>query len=227
MILPDRVLFVGAHCDDIELFAGGLLARACHERRRVGVLVFSDHRGVIPDSAARQARQEFCDNLAWLRTESGNEIEDHSSRMLPACRGAFEEERGFLYEAMESLRSQYDLVVTHSRVDTNQDHQQVAAEARRVFKAHASLLGGEFPNNDPGEFRPQFYVALSPREVAAKVRMVASYRSQDFGGRPYLDAGVVEALLRVRGGQIRELAAEAFSIEGRGICRMETEEIDG
>jgi hypothetical protein len=120
---------------------------------------------------------------------------------------------------MEALRDDYDLVVTHTPTDTNQDHQQVAKEARRVFKAHATLLGGEFPNNDLGGFRPQVYVALSEREVAAKARMVESYRSQDFGGRPYIDREVVRALARLRGSQIREPAAEAFSVIGRVVLR--------
>jgi LmbE family N-acetylglucosaminyl deacetylase len=205
--LPERILFVGAHCDDVELFGGGLLARACFSRRHVGVLVFSDHRGVLND------------NLSWLSAESGGEVRNHSGPMLPACSGAFQSERGALYAAMESLRDHYDLVVTHASTDTNQDHRQVAEEAARVFKAHATLLGGEFPNNDLGAFKPQVYFALSPRELDAKVRMVTQYRSQDVGGRPYLDAEVVRAQARMRGSQIREPAAEAFTIVGRIVIR--------
>jgi LmbE family N-acetylglucosaminyl deacetylase len=217
--LPERILFVGAHCDDIELCAGGLLARACFAGRRVGVLVFSDHRGVLDEATARQARREFDDNIAWLGVESANDVRDHSSEMLPACRGAFEAERARLYAALEALRDEYDLVVTHAATDTNQDHRQVAMEAARVFKAHATLLAGEFPNNDVGGFTPQVYVALSPRELEAKARMVERYRSQDFGGRPYVDADLVRALARLRGSQIREPAAEAFAVAARLVVR--------
>lgn len=219
MKLPERILFVGAHCDDIELVAGGLLARTCYERRTVGVLVFSDHRGVLDEAAAARAHEEFQENMAWLRGTSGTDIHDHSDRMLPACRGAFQSERGLLYAAMEALRTDYDLVVTHAPTDTNQDHQQVAEEAARVFKAHATLLGGEFPNNDLGGFLPQVYVSLAARDVDAKARMIAHYRSQDFGGRPYVDGDVARALARVRGLQIREPAAEAFTVIGRVVVR--------
>lgn len=219
MNLPERVVFVGAHCDDIELFAGGLLARACFTGRRVGVLVFSDHRGGVDEAAAARAHDEFRENVAWLSDESGTVVQDHSDRMLPACRGAFQTERGTLYAAMEALRDDYDLVVTHALTDTNQDHRQVAEEATRVFKAHTSLLGGEFPNNDLGDFIPQVYVALSPREIDAKARMVTHYRSQDFGGRPYLDSELVHALARLRGSQIREPAAEAYTVLGRVVVR--------
>lgn len=220
MTLPERILFVGAHCDDIELFAGGLLARACFSSRRVGVLVFSDHRGVLDLETAARARAEFTENIAWLRGESSTDVRDHSDQMLPACRGAFQSERGAIYAAMEALRNDYDLVVTHAPTDTNQDHRQVAEEAARVFKAHASLLGGEFPNNDLGGFTPHVYVALSARELDAKVGMVGRYRSQDFDGRPYLDAGMVQALARLRGSQIREVAAEAFAVVGRVVVRV-------
>lgn len=219
MTLPARLLFVGAHCDDVELLAGGLLAEACFAGRQVGVLVFSDHRGVIDDTAAAQARAEWAENLAWLQAESGTALRDHSAAMLPACQGAFERERGALYAALEALRDDYDWVVTHPPDDTNQDHRQVAAEAARVFKAHATLLGGEFPNNDLGAFTPQVYVALSARAVAAKVQLVERYRSQRFGGRPYLDGDVVRALARLRGAQVRAAAAEAFQVTGRVIVR--------
>jgi LmbE family N-acetylglucosaminyl deacetylase len=158
--------------------------------------------------------------LSWLRAESGTEVRDHSGPMLPACRGAFQSERGILYAAMEELRDDYDLVVTHAPTDTNQDHRQVAEEATRVFKAHTTLWGGEFPNNDVGQFSPQVYVALSPGDLDAKERMVKNYHSQDFGGRPYTDGQVVRALARLRGSQIREAAAEAFAVIGRVTIRL-------
>lgn len=216
MKLPPRVLFVGAHCDDVELFAGGMLAQACREGvDDVGVLVFSDHRGVLDQERADAAQEEFRDNMAWLEAETGVRVRSHCTRWLPACHGAFEAERGWIYAVLESLRESYDLVVTHCPSDTNQDHRQVALEAQRVFKAHGTLLGGEFPNNDIGGFAATVYVPLSPWALEAKVRMVTRYRSQDFGGRPYLDETVVRALARVRGAQVREPAAEAFAVTGR------------
>lgn len=219
MKLPPRVLFVGAHCDDIELMAGGLLARACFEQLTVGALVFSDHRGVVAQPVADEARREFLANLAELEARTGTRVTDHTGVLLPACRGAFEAERGALYAALEALRDRYDLVVTHHADDTNQDHRQVALEAMRVFKAHATLLGGEFPNNDLGDFCAQVYATLSPAALDAKVAMVTRYRSQRFNGRPYLDAAVIESLARVRGAQVREPAAEAFSVTGRVVLR--------
>lgn len=219
MILPSRILFIGAHCDDVELFAGGLLARACASGRKVGILVFSDHRGIVSDELAARARSEMRANLDWVERELGTRVEDHCGEMMAACRGVFQSERATLYAAMEAVRDDYDLVVTHALTDTNQDHRQVAEEAARVFKAHASLLSGEFPNNDLGEFQPQVYVGLSPRELEAKVSLVGRYRSQDFGGRPYFDESMIRALARVRGAQIREPAAEAFAVLGRVVLR--------
>ncbi|MDI3289049.1 PIG-L family deacetylase [Polyangium sp. 15x6] len=219
MKLPASALFVGAHCDDIELLAGGLLARACRTGVRVGVLVFSDHRGVVSVEAAAQARAEMQANLRWLAARTGAEITDHTDVLLPACEGAFEAERGRIYAALEVLRDRYEVVVTHPIHDTNQDHQQVAREAARVFKAHATLLAGEFPNNDLGDGRLEVYVPLDERDVEAKVHMVTAYTSQRFGGRPYLDEGVVRALATLRGSQVRERAAEAFFVLGRLIAR--------
>lgn len=220
MRLPERILFIGAHCDDIELFAGGLLTRACAEKRQVGVLVFSDHRGVLSEALATQAHAEFKSNVALLTRETGAAITDHTGSLLPACQGDFQRERGALYAAMETIRDSYDLVVTHSAHDTNQDHQQVAEEAKRVFKAHATLLGGEFPNNDLGEFTPQVYFALTAAEIDSKARLTANYKSQNFGARPYLDESVVRSLARVRGSQIRADAAEAFEVLGRVVFRL-------
>ena len=216
MRLPRRALFVGAHCDDVELMAGGLLHRLCATPdAEVGVLVFSDHRGVLDDARAAQARDEFRDNLAWLRETTGRAVRDHSGPMLPACRGAFEARRGEVYAALEALRGGYDLVVTHAEADTNQDHRQVAAECLRVFKSHATLLGGEFPNNDVGGFGARVLVALTEADVAAKARMVSRYRSQDLNGRPYLDPAVWRALAVVRGAQVRCPYAEGFDLLGR------------
>lgn len=216
MRLPESVLFVGAHCDDIELFAGGLLAELCFRRtHRVGVLVFSDHRGVADDDTAMRARREMLDNLSGLAADSGTAITDHSDVMLPACRGEFESGRGLIYAALERLRGQYELVVTHPTSDTNQDHRQVAVEATRVFKAHATVLGGEFPSNDIGDFRAAVYVPISQRAVEAKVRMIDAYRSQQQGGRPYFDAAVTQGLAAVRGSQVRAPLAEAFCVNSR------------
>ncbi|MBX3731156.1 MAG: PIG-L family deacetylase [Verrucomicrobiae bacterium] len=219
MKLPSSLLFVGAHCDDIELIAGGLLNLACRTKLRVGLLVFSDHRGVLSKARANQARREMLTNINWLRETTSAQIVDHTTLLMPACQGIFEQKRSTIYSTLEALRDHYDLIITHPITDTNQDHVQVAAEAARVFKAHKSLLAGEFPNNDLGKSPPDVYVPLAEQDVLAKIRLVTSYRSQVLDGRPYLDGNVVRALACVRGSQIRHAHAEAFSVLGRILVR--------
>lgn len=220
------ILFAGAHCDDVELFAGGLLARACRASAKsgeeVGLLVLSDHRGVLSDADAARARAELAANVDELRA-FGARIAVHGALAddvwLPACRGDFDARRGRIYELFESLRDRYGTVVTHAIGDTNQDHARVAEEARRALKGHATVLGGEHPNNDVGEFRASVYVALEEDDVRAKQRWVARYRSQQRDGRPYLDPDVIAALARVRGSQIRAPWAEAYEVLARIVVR--------
>jgi LmbE family N-acetylglucosaminyl deacetylase len=219
MKLPSSALFVGAHCDDIELLAGGLLSKLSRTNARIGVIVFSDHRGIVDDETASRARHEFRANIEWLGQMSNNSIFDHTDLLLPACNGAFEAERGRIYSALERLRDEYALVVTHPLHDTNQDHQQVAKEAARVFKAHSTVLAGEFPNNDLGDGRLEVYVPLEPLDIDIKVQLVSRYLSQRFGGRPYLDEKVIRALATLRGSQVREAHAEAFYVLSRVIVR--------
>ena len=219
MKLPSSALFVGAHCDDIELLAGGLLSRLSRTGARIGVIVFSDHRGIVDDETAARARHEFRSNIEWLGRRSNNPIFDHTDFLLSACSGAFEAERGRIYSVLERLRNEYALVVTHPLHDTNQDHQQVAKEVTRVFKAHSTVLAGEFPNNDLGEGHLEVYVPMEPLDIDIKVQLISRYISQQFGGRPYLDEKVVRALATLRGSQIREACAEAFFVLGRVIVR--------
>ena len=105
--------------------------------------VFSDHRGVVDETTAQQARREFADNIAWLRAESGNDVRDHSGEMLPACRGAFEAERARSTRRWRRCATSTTWSVTHAATDTNQDHRQVAEEASaRASRRTPTLLGG-------------------------------------------------------------------------------------
>ena len=216
---PQRVLFIGAHCDDVELFAGGALHALARSGHDVGVMVFSDHRGVLSEAQAKQAQRELEANLSWLEGVSGRPLRRHlpasAEAWMPACRGEFERERGRLYASMERVRADYDLVVTHALSDTNQDHHQVALEARRVFKGRCTLLGGEFPANDLGEFQAQVYLPLTEGDVAAKVTMIDRYASQRVGERPYLSGHSVRGLAATRGAQVHATWAEAFTVLGR------------
>lgn len=220
MIELQRVLFVGAHCDDVELFAGGLLARCClRGAEAVGVLAFSDHRGVVPREVAERARAEMRGNVTLLESRTGRSVVDHSEEMMSACSGELQTRRGEIYARLEALRARYDLVVTHDLGDTNQDHQQIAEEVRRVWKAHGTVLAGEFPSNDLGERALSVFVALTEEELDLKVAMVQAYESQCFGGRPYFDERALRGLAHVRGSQIREPAAEAFRVGARVVVR--------
>jgi LmbE family N-acetylglucosaminyl deacetylase len=115
--LPDRplrILAVGAHPDDIEIGAGGLLARLAKHGAEVTMLIASipsqrDERVREAEAAARV----LGGRLVLLRSEEQARVEDMPMHRLVAG----------LDKVVAEVRPQ--LVVTHSAVDMHWDHRLV------------------------------------------------------------------------------------------------------
>ena len=211
MGLLDRVLFVGAHTDDIELFAGGLTARLAREGTKQFWLTFSSHRGVTDhELAAREHRRN--------RHELGDALVQQTLLDLGAVDGSFQAKRQLLYdEILRKVRAiDATLVVTHPE-DTNQDHLQVLLECRRALKGVVSLVSGEYPFNQLGAVLSNLFIEVDRADVAKKVTLIQQYQSQYAPHRHYFHAGVWEGLARVHGAQIGVPYAEAFHVERLGL----------
>jgi len=199
------LLFAGAHTDDIELLSGGTLSRFSDGAH---CIVFSCHRTVSDSHAAHLECKESFEGIFGLDS-SQFDIFD-----LGACNGDFLAERSFVYEELRKIRDSSrcpDVVVTHSSHDTNQDHQQVAAEVNRVFKSHASILQGEFLNNDLGDQNKNYYVELSEDDIENKVKGILHYHSQQINSRTYFNEEFIRGHASVLGMQINTKFAEVFS----------------
>ncbi len=207
--LLNRVLFVGSHVDDIELFAGGTLRRVVREGTAM-TLTFSAHGSVLSPDRVAMAAHEHAQNMASLQLPAGR-VRLHA---VNACDGSFQVQRDFIYQ--EILRAVHDFaptaVITHQPHDTNQDHRQLVDEVVRSCKGIVSILGGEYPFNAVEGTIPNVFVRLEYDDIATKTRLVSSYKSQQLPGRHYFASAVWESLARVRGAQIGSEFAEGFHL---------------
>ena len=199
MNLFDRPVFIGAHADDVELFAGGTLSRFS---TRAMVMTFSFHKGVTNSA---QAQRE------WGRSLKGIE-KWHPKVPFSACDGSFLRRRAEIYEAIVEMLNAVrpSVVITHQSGDTNQDHRQVTEEVLRVCKKRCSILGGEFLDNVIGSIRRDVFVVLSEDDVKKKIEMLSCYRSQNVNGRTYLDKGQIVANAMSTGAMCGRRYAESF-----------------
>jgi LmbE family N-acetylglucosaminyl deacetylase len=108
---PGRVLAFGAHPDDLEVGAGGLLARLVNDGAELTMAIMS-----IPN----RFEERFTEARAGARVLGGNLallVEDRECRVEEV---PMHELVGRLDGLVESTRP--DLVVTHSRHDLHWDH---------------------------------------------------------------------------------------------------------
>ncbi|MFE6774549.1 PIG-L deacetylase family protein [Streptomyces sp. NPDC057702] len=197
----ERLVAVGAHCDDIAIGAGGTLLTACAARPglRVDALVLSGGGGER-EREERAALAAFCPGadlrLTVLKLPDGR---------LPArweeAKSAIEELRG---------RTEPDLVLAPRSEDAHQDHRGLAKLVSTAFRDHL-VLGYEIVKWDGDLGRPVAYQPLSPHVAEEKVRLLAEhYPSQRH--RPWYDREAFLGLARIRGIECHARYAEAFAV---------------
>lgn len=197
----DRVVAMGAHCDDIAIGAGGTLLTLCLARpgTRVDALVLSGG-GSGREQEERAALAAFCPGadlrLTVLKLPDGR---------LPAhwdeAKAAVEELRG---------RTEPDLVLAPRTEDAHQDHRGLAELASTAFRDHL-VLGYEIVKWDGDLGRPTAYQPLPPETADRKVRLLEEhYPSQRH--RPWYDREAFLGLARIRGIECHARYAEAFTV---------------
>ena len=199
---PGTILCLGAHPDDIEIGAAGLvrkLAETYPESRFHFAIFTSD------DFRRKEAEESGSELLGDRVTVTLGSFTD---RYLPYREpGAAKD---FLIASTKDL--EVDLVLSPHRADAHQDHSFVAALATQVFRDHL-ILSYELLKYDGDIGRPQLYVPLTEQEVAAKLdhlnrHFPSQHRHQWYTG------SVFRSLMAVRGVEAGGGAthAEAFFV---------------
>ncbi|MEU6990150.1 PIG-L deacetylase family protein [Streptomyces sp. NPDC046465] len=197
----DRVVAVGAHCDDIAIGAGGTLLTLCHARPgiRVDALVLSGG-GSEREQEERAALAAFCPG-AELRVTVLKLPDGRMPTHWDEAKAAVEELRG---------ESEPDLILAPRTDDAHQDHRGLAQLIPTAFRDHL-VLGYEIVKWDGDLGRPSAYQPLSPETAEEKVRLLQEhYPSQRH--RPWYDREAFLGLARIRGIECHARYAEAFAV---------------
>jgi LmbE family N-acetylglucosaminyl deacetylase len=196
----EKLLFIGAHPDDIEIGAGALLAHVAGQAE-VRCLTLSDNQ---------------------KNPQLGNVVEEHfqSMKVLGVSRQSvlvrnfetrnFARDRQQILEFLYELNTSYRpaIVFTHSQADMHQDHGVVTMETLRAFRG-TTVLGFDVLRSSHGFF-PHFLVQVSEQDVARKIEALSMYKT--YADKYYFSPEVTRSAL-IRHGALAEVPfAEGFDI---------------
>jgi LmbE family N-acetylglucosaminyl deacetylase len=195
-----KVLFLGAHPDDIELGCGALLAHIAGKAELLCVTL-SDNQN---NPKLKSLVDEHYASMAILGVPRERVlVKSFETRNFPRDRQEILE---YLYELSREHRP--DLVFVHSSADIHQDHRVVTEEALRAFRG-VSVLGFDVFRSSYGFF-PHFLVEVEEQDVERKLNALAAYET--YADKYYFDPEVMRATL-VRNGALAERPyAEGFDI---------------
>ncbi|MCP3919090.1 MAG: PIG-L family deacetylase [bacterium] len=185
---PLRILCLGAHCDDIEIGAGGTVRRLIADREAVDV-----HWTVFASNPEREgeARASAECFLAGARSAA---IDVRGFR-----ESYFPDQWSAIKDAFEDVRATFDpdVVLTHHKSDAHQDHRVVSELTWNTFRNHL-VLEYEIPKYDADLGRPGLFVPLSVEAVERKVADILEHFPSQ-ASRNWFDAETLRGLMRVRG----------------------------
>jgi LmbE family N-acetylglucosaminyl deacetylase len=195
-----RILFLGAHPDDIELGCGALLHQIV-QKTDVLCVTLSDNQ-----------KNPDLQNVKGEHLRSMNILGVPEEKVVfgPFHTRVFPDARQEILEYFLKLRKDFqpDLIFTHSKQDVHQDHNTMTEEALRAFRG-ITVLGFDVVRSTYGFF-PHFLVEVTEEDVKKKIKALAEYTT--YQDRYYFNSELTRSIM-VRHGALAEVPfAEGFDI---------------
>jgi len=201
----NTIFALSPHTDDVELGAGGTIAKWIEEGKEVFYVAFSIAEKSIPEGLPKNILEKECKQATKALGISENNLFIYKFPVRD-----FPKFRQEILEILIDLRDKLQpaLVLLPSLKDIHQDHHTIAEEGIRAFK-YTSILSYELPWN-LFNFEPSLFTTLQKRYIDKKVEAIKCYQSQKH--RNYASEEFFYGLARIRGVQINAQYAEAFEV---------------
>lgn len=202
-----KIVFFGAHFDDVEFGCGALIYRLCKfMKENVYIAVFSaQNKNAKGEVQLKRNEVELRDSLNHLGVLSGNIfLGDLSGQIFDSSQQAIRE---YLLKVRRDINPSF--VFYPSKSDIHQDHQSLANESYRIFR-NENCFGYEIIRSSL-QFLPNFYIKINKEEIERKAEAVLKYCSQKHESAGYyFSEEAIFSLSQYRGTQIGVQYAEAF-----------------
>jgi LmbE family N-acetylglucosaminyl deacetylase len=195
-----RVLFIGAHPDDIELGAGALIHNIGSKSEILCVTLSDNQRNALLKNVVEEHRA----SMAVLGVRPENDIiETFETRKFPNAR---QEVLEYLLKLKREFRPQ--IVFCHSQNDIHQDHNVVTQEALRAYRG-LTVLGFDVVRSSYNFF-PHFMVEVTGGDVDKKIEALSQYKT--YHDKYYFDPELLRATMTRHGALAERDYAEGFDI---------------
>ena len=195
-----RVSFIGAHPDDIEIGAGALIAQIASKTELLCVTLSDNQK----NPALKNLVEEHYRSMDVLVVQREKVVlGQFETRRFPHARQEILE---YLIDLNRQFRP--DIVFVHTKADIHQDHGTVTEEALRAFRG-TTVLGFDVIRSSYGFF-PNFLVEVSAEDVEKKIAALSEYRTYD--SRYYFNPEITRATLIRHGALAERPYAEGFDI---------------
>jgi len=193
-----RVLAVGAHPDDIELGAGGTIAKHVKEGDEVHFLILTYGEQSGSKSEREREAKESAKILGVKSLRFGG---------IPDTRVTDGIETILIIEKVIN-EVKPDRIYTQSSKDRHQDHRNTALATFSAGRYVQEILAYESPDSYPN-FVPQYYVQITDT-ISTKIEALRQYHSQR--NKRFFEVDAIKGLAQFRGYQIGVPYAEAFEV---------------
>lgn len=198
---PLKILCLGAHCDDIEIGAGGTLLKLFNEYEIEQVIWIIFASNEVRKAEAIKSAEMFLSGV------SNKKIIVNTFRD-----GYFPFQGTEIKEYFEEIKNEIspDIIFTHYRNDRHQDHRLISDLTWNTWR-NQFILEYEIPKYDGDLGIPNFYVELNKDYISNRNKiLIDSFISQQ--SKHWFDEATFNALSRIRGLESATLFAEAFYV---------------
>ena len=192
----ERVLAIGAHCDDIEIGCGGALLLHALAGDEIHILTLS--RGAMGGDPT-------------IRFDESRAVQKHVGAGLTICEfpDTHISDGAPTVSVIEQVAFDFQpsIVYVHGAHDVHQDHRAVHAATRSAARGVPTLLGYRSPSTTHG-FTPTHFIGLDT-VIEEKVALLGMHASQSH--RDYMQPDHIRSVARYMGAQVQGVTyAEPF-----------------